>query len=151
MSIEQALNDFLGLFFGFMIVIFIFFFAIIVFSYVCNWKIFEKAGIAGWKCLIPFYNSYLMFQITWGDGLYFLLLFVPLVNYIIMIITFLKLSQAFGQEDIFTVGLILLAPIFLGILAFNKDIEYLGPIEGNKKRKQNYSETEREWDYSEKN
>ena len=32
--------------------------AIAVFSIVCMWKLFVKAGEEGWKCLIPFYNFY---------------------------------------------------------------------------------------------
>lgn len=25
---------------------------------ICMWKIFEKAGLEGWKAIIPFYNIY---------------------------------------------------------------------------------------------
>lgn len=32
------------------------------------WKIFTKAGIAGWKSLIPFYNQYLLFRISGMSG-----------------------------------------------------------------------------------
>lgn len=28
------------------------------------WKVFKKAGYAGWKCLIPFYNLYLLADIA---------------------------------------------------------------------------------------
>lgn len=150
MAIEQALEEVFGILWGLMVVFFIFMVAIIVFTYVCNWKIYEKAGIPGWKCLIPFYNSYLLFQLAWGEGLYFLLLFVPWVNFVVLIILFLKLAQAFGQEDLFAVGLIFLSPIFLAILAFNKDIEYLGPITG-KANKNNVSKSHRNMNTEENN
>ena len=32
--------------------------AISVLTLVAIWKLFVKAGRAGWKCLIPFYNTY---------------------------------------------------------------------------------------------
>lgn len=36
--------------------------AIAVFTIVCYWMIYEKLGIAGWKCLIPFYNRYVLIK-----------------------------------------------------------------------------------------
>ncbi|MDO4939638.1 MAG: DUF5684 domain-containing protein [Lachnospiraceae bacterium] len=34
--------------------------AISVFVIVCMWMIYEKLDLDGWKCLIPFYNSYVL-------------------------------------------------------------------------------------------
>lgn len=31
---------------------------------IANWRIFEKAGEAGWKSIIPIYNVYIMFKIV---------------------------------------------------------------------------------------
>lgn len=36
--------------------------ALSVFMIVCAWMIFEKLGIEGWKCLIPFYNFYVLYK-----------------------------------------------------------------------------------------
>lgn len=44
----------------FLMAIFIFYILIII----ANWKIFEKAGEAGWKSIIPIYNIYIMFKIV---------------------------------------------------------------------------------------
>ena len=35
-----------------------------VFSLVCMWRVFSKAGEGGWKILIPFYNVYIQFKIA---------------------------------------------------------------------------------------
>lgn len=35
---------------------------------VALWKVFTKAGEPGWKCLIPIYNIYMLFQIAHNDG-----------------------------------------------------------------------------------
>ena len=42
--------------------------AFIVLNIVANWKIFTKAGQAGWASIIPFYNKYIEFKIYWGNG-----------------------------------------------------------------------------------
>ena len=54
--------------------------AVAVFSIVIMWRIFEKAGEHGWAAIIPFYQNYVLFKITWGQGWLFLLLFLPIVN-----------------------------------------------------------------------
>lgn len=35
--------------------------AIVVFLIVGEWKLFVKAGKQGWKSIIPFYNTYVLF------------------------------------------------------------------------------------------
>ena len=35
---------------------------------IAAWNIFEKAGEAGWKAIIPIWNVYILYKITWGIG-----------------------------------------------------------------------------------
>lgn len=98
-----------------------FYLLIIIVFIVAWWKIFEKAGKPGWASLIPFYNTWVMCEILWPNGsswMYFVGLFIPVVNFIVAIILMFRLAKAFGKDVLFTVGLILLAPIFILILAF---------------------------------
>lgn len=44
-----------------------------VFMIYVMWKIFEKAGIKGYKALIPFYNIYLLTKLSFNSGWYFLI------------------------------------------------------------------------------
>lgn len=99
--------------------------AIAVLAIVALWKIFEKAGEPGWAAIIPFYNLYVLFKITWGSGWKFLLLLIPIANIVILIITMVKLAKAFGKSGGFAVGLIFLSVIFYCILAFDQS-KYLG-------------------------
>ena len=123
--------------------------ALLVFEIVCIWKVFQKAGEPGWKCLIPIYNAYIYMKISW-EGKYFwwiLLLgilpgiltgvalgsssgglagisgFVSIAAYVaiavISIIALVKLAKRFGKSGGFAVGLIFLEPIFIAILAFD--------------------------------
>ena len=102
-----------------------------IFAIVCMWKIFQKAGYAGWKSLIPFYNTYIMFQFTWGKGIMFLLLLIPFVNIVIMFMTYWKLSLAFdGGIEIF-LFLVFLPVVGLPLIAFSKDAQYVFDFAGN--------------------
>lgn len=40
---------------------------LVVLLIVAYWKMFTKAGIAGWKSIIPIYNVYIAFKIAWKD------------------------------------------------------------------------------------
>ena len=99
--------------------------AFAVLAIVAMWKIFEKAGKPGWAAIIPFYNIYVLFEITWGNGWKFLLLLIPIANIVFAIITMVKLAKAFGKGGGFAVGLIFLSVIFYCILAFGPS-EYEG-------------------------
>ncbi len=41
---------------------------------VSYWKLFNKAGERGWKCLIPFYNDYVRYKITWKPAVFWAIL-----------------------------------------------------------------------------
>lgn len=89
------------------------------------WRIYDKAGEPGWASLVPFYNMYVLFKITWGNGILFLLLLIPFANLIIAIILPFKLAKAFGRGVGFGFGLLLLPIIFFPILAFGNSA-YVG-------------------------
>lgn len=90
------------------------------------WFIFRKAGQHGWAAIIPFYNTYVLFKITWGSGWYFFLLLIPIANIVFIFITDYKLSRSFGHGVGYFFGLAFLPHIFELILAFDKS-KYRGP------------------------
>ena len=96
------------------------------FLIVTYWIIYKKAGEEGWESIVPLYNGYILFKFTWGNGWLFLLWLIPFVNIVIGIMTMIKLAQVFGKGGGFACGLIFLPIIFLPIMAFNKDIVYVG-------------------------
>lgn len=100
--------------------------AVAVISIVAQWKIFVKAGKPGWGAIVPFYNMYCLFEMTFGTGWLFLLSFVPCVNVVITIIMWIKLAQAFGKGVGFGIGILFLPVIFLPMLGFG-DAQYIGP------------------------
>lgn len=93
---------------------------------VAMWKIFVKAGEPGWAAIVPIYNAFVLFKIAWGKGILFLLMCIPVVNFVVLIMVYVKLAKAFGKGTGFAVGLIFLAPIFMCMLGFG-DAQYEGP------------------------
>jgi hypothetical protein len=90
------------------------------------WKIFEKAGEAGWKAIIPIYNLYVMLKIVGRPGWMVIGFLIPFVNLILWVIVMGNLAKSFGKGFGFVLGLILLNPIFAMILGFG-NAGYIGP------------------------
>lgn len=94
---------------------------------VSMWFIFTKAGEKGWAAIVPFYNLYVLFKISWGgSGWKFLLMFIPIANIVIGILTYVYLGQSFKKSGGFIVGLVLLPVVFLPLLGFGSS-KYVGP------------------------
>lgn len=120
-------SSFFGAFFGMLAAYMLVILVVYIVMIIGMWKMFEKAGREGWKSLIPFYNMYVLTEISGQNGLLFLLCFIPGVGVLIWdIMVAIKLAPAFGKDTGFAIGLILLAPIFYMILGFGKDQYVLG-------------------------
>lgn len=115
-----------GGFGAFQIVFFIIILGIAVLAIAGQWKVYIKAGKPGWACIIPFYNLIVLVEIVGKPVWWFLLLICPCINIIFIIWVYNLLSKSFGKDEGFTVGLVLLTPIFMCILGFG-DAVYLGP------------------------
>lgn len=114
------------------------------------WKVFVKAGIAGWKSLIPIYNVYLQFTICWSpkafinvvlymiigsiaeyylaqqpEGVLAVMLTISVIGCLLyriflQVTLYQKLSAVFGHGVAFGLGLYFLEVIFIIILGFGK-------------------------------
>lgn len=89
------------------------------------WKIFAKAGQPGWASLVPIYNIIVLLQIVGKPVWWIILLFIPIVNFVISIILALELAKVFGKSGGFAAGLILLPVVFYPLLGFG-DASYVG-------------------------
>ena len=111
------------------------------------WKIFTKAGEAGWKSLIPIYNAYILCKIMKVNFWLFVII-LPIIIGIVTGVLFsnnqnattiitaiyslfvdiyfsIRLSKAFGKGTGFTLGLIFFPNIFTLILGFGSS-KYVG-------------------------
>lgn len=109
--------------------------ALIVFALtlIALWKIFEKAGEAGWKAIVPVYNLVVLFRLVglspWLILLYLLsgiLLIGPIITLILSIVLAVKVSRAYGHGGGYALGLLFLSPIFYMIIGFGSS-SYVGP------------------------
>lgn len=116
-------------------------------SAIAMWNIFVKAGEKGWKGFVPFYNTFILFKISWSvkwfwtalalfvvaivvsnlssrgnQSLFVVFLVITIVCavalFLVNCLAMYKLSFAFGKGAGFTVGLIFLNIIFMLILGF---------------------------------
>lgn len=146
-SEEMFVFSFLGAYVGVICLLAV---AAAVLTLVANWRIYAKAGKPGWKCLIPIYNIYVLFDIAWEVKQFWIYVGMWVAYYVFMMLSVMsafftiftlaagiamlvwsirlmnRLSACFGHGPWFTVGLILLNTIFVLILGFEKS-EYRKP------------------------
>ncbi len=103
----------------------LFYLAVMVLIIVGMWKVFVKAGKPGWACLIPIYNVIVMLEIAGKPLWWIILLFIPFVNFVVLILVAIAIAEKFGQGVGFGIGLAFLPMIFYPILGFG-DAQYRG-------------------------
>ena len=118
-------NAIAGLFGGVSLIVWL---VLLVLYIVANFRIYSKAGEAGWKCIIPIYSTYILFKIIYGNGWKFLFLLIPIFGEIVAIVSLFRLAKVFGKGVGFGLGLWFLSPIFILILAFGS-AQYEGPVD----------------------
>ena len=79
--------------------------------------LFGKAGQAGWKALIPFFNLFIFTKIV-NKPVWWIVIY--LIFPIGFILSSLDLSKLFGKKIVFFIGLLLLPIVFYPLLAFSK-------------------------------
>ena len=119
---EQPLGDgggaaAAGLGIGFMI----FWCAIVLLMIASMWKVFVKAGKPGWAAIVPIYNFVVLCEIAGKPAWWVVLFFVPVVNFIVIIVLSIALAKKFGKGTGYGIGLSLLGFIFYPMLGFGPD------------------------------
>jgi signal peptidase I len=91
-------------------------------------KLFTKAGAPAWKAYIPFYNTWVMQELTKRPKHWVFWQFIPVVGWFISPGIFIEFAKAFGR---FSLGshtmAALLAPLYFPYLAYKQDPKFIGP------------------------
>ncbi|MBD0324805.1 MAG: signal peptidase I [Pyrinomonadaceae bacterium] len=99
--------------------------AVVVLVIAGFWKVFEKAGQPGWASIVPIYNVIVLLRIAGKPWWWLLLLFIPLVNFVVAIMIAIEVAGNFGKGVGFGLGLAFLGFIFYPILGFGS-AQYMG-------------------------
>jgi hypothetical protein len=102
--------------------------AVMIFMLVAMWKVFTKAGKPGWAVIVPIYNIIVMLEIAGKPLWWIILMFIPIVNFVIAILVMAGMAKNFGKGAGFVVGLLFLPIIFYPILGFGSAT--YSPVEG---------------------
>ena len=97
-----------------------------VFNRICWWRILTKAQRPGWAVLVPVYSIIVRLQMLGKPIWWILILMIPPANLILFVLMVVALAEVFDRSIGFAIGLLLLGPVFLPILAFG-DAAYQKP------------------------
>jgi hypothetical protein len=114
-ALDQANQGVLGLFAGTYGVVMMIWIVIVI---AAMWRIFTKAGQPGWAAIVPLYNYYVLLKVVGRPGWWLILLFIPLVNFVVGLIVTYDLAKVFGKGMGYFLGLLFLSFIFYPMLAF---------------------------------
>lgn len=125
----------LALLMGLGAVFFVIMLVLYLFYGFCYGKMFEKAGKPLWAGFVPLYNIVVWLEIIGRPWWWLLVIIgvslVPIVGSLaviaLMIVFGIDTARSFGKDTAFGVLFAILSFIFLPILAFSKDIQYVGP------------------------
>jgi len=111
----------------------------IIFSISCLvglWKIFEKAGVSGWKILIPFYNFYVWLKIIKKPLWWYIVLLIPFINVFMVFIMIIELLKGFQKNAFYQQAVGVLFPfIYLPYLGFSLKEKFIDPDNRTKIKK----------------
>lgn len=142
---DSMLTVFAGLW-GVLIIIVLLIIALAVVTCIAQWKLFKKAGKKGWEAIVPFYNTWVLYEISGLNWWYFLItiaislissstegtlsFILSLGSYYISFITYYNLAKKMKQNEMLYGILGIFVPVVaVLILGFSKDITYDGTIE----------------------
>ena len=116
--------------------------AVIVLRLVANYKLFQRAGLEGWRQFIPVYGSWCRAKIAFGTGyeyiglipwIQILLCCIPYIGWIASIVGMAqsmyiqyKYAASFGASPVLQVVTSLTEVIGEQVLAFGKQYRYIG-------------------------
>lgn len=104
--------------------------AIAVFTILCMWKVFNKAGEGGWKILIPIYNVYIQFKIANAKKRFWMCLLLTLAIPVILatmidgIIYEMQMLGAFIMDNDRAIRLLAVLILALVIFIINVTVNF---------------------------
>ena len=105
-------------------------------------KLFVKAGVPAWKAYIPFYNTWVMQELTQRPKHWVFWQLIPVVGWFISPGIFIEFAKVFGRFGLGQhTAAALAAPVYFPYLAYKEDPKFIGPEAVKKHKKKGW----REW------
>jgi len=91
------------------------------------YKMFEKAGVAGWKAFVPFYNTWIMVQLAQRRKHWVFWQLIPIVGWFITMGIFVEFVKTFGKFSLAQHAMAALLPmVYFPSIGFDKNDKFLG-------------------------
>jgi signal peptidase I len=105
-------------------------------------KLFEKAGVPGWKAYVPFYNTYIMLQLAERPKHWVFWQLIPVAGWFISLGIYVEFVKTFGKFKLWEHAMAALLPlIYFPLIGYDAKVKFTGPGPVRKYRKG----TSREW------
>ena len=106
------------------------------------YKLFEKAGIPGWKAFVPFYNTWVMLTLAGRPRHWVFWQFIPVVGWFITMGIYVEFVKAYGKFHLYEHALASLLPlVYFPYIGWDAKTKFIG-AEGARKHKKGKA---REW------
>ena len=92
------------------------------------WKLFEKSGYKGFYSLIPYYNLFILSKIVnCTQWWWYILLFLPYINFFTMMLMFIDLAKSFGRFKIWEIVCAAIVPFIFFPIVNHQGSKYNDP------------------------
>ena len=100
------------------------------------WKVFVKAGVPGWKAIVPFLNFYVWLKIIKKPLWWYIFILTPFINVFVILLMVVEILKCFGKESIGAQALGVIVPfLYLPYLGFAPSEIYVDPDKREKVKK----------------
>lgn len=104
---------------------------IIIVGVVAQWRLFDKAGLPGWTCVVPVLGQVNYLKMVGRPAWHLLLFFIPVYNIYLLFRVWIETAQSFGKRSIVDyVLVIVLNGLYIFNLGMSYETRYLGPVYG---------------------
>ncbi|HXB08997.1 MAG TPA: S26 family signal peptidase, partial [Puia sp.] len=99
-------------------------------------KLFAKAGVPGWKAVVPFYNTWIMLELAGRSRRWVFVQLIPIVGWFISLGIFVEFVKVFGRFQLWEHALASLLPlIYFPVIGYDPAVKFIGAAEARKHRK----------------
>ena len=91
-----------------------------------TWRLYAKAGFKSWQAFVPIYNAFILMRIINRPWYWVPLLFLPVINLIMLPVTWVETCRSFGRNSKLDTFLVVVTlGLYLFVINYSTDIRYV--------------------------